>query len=679
MRPVIVRNGIASFGDYSHRNTNKFFSQSWPYETISPLTAYILGVLSCVIIFVVFNFIDHPSFNDRVPRGGRLRKSSKGKSGRRHHWNDDESIPATNRNRSVANNSQYLHHPNRADERAMLSNDKVYRRLTSRMRDRKSTRREHWKTKRLAKKIDRTELTVEEYATRRKGSRNYYDNPTKLICHFVDHHPIARSRARYNQKQAESRPLTKKKPAMTKSNATESAYYNSDIWSSRASAIIDEPSYELFKIMNSQPMKKSRVQQSCTNDVIGEVKKNHVSGGDVVNSTKSIVPNVVTSGDGLLSSSYNKENVDTQLMRIGDVNDTTPKMKNGISKNTAQGNKTKSISTPHPTAKSPNNAACMKSQGENDDEGTARIIVSSCQSATPKSQKDTALKPTNDGVENVLQRTSAVEVPKDGTPALLETTKDEQSSPHKESIQAMLGETLKGNSPSADESKKSHLTILISNGVCDYTQAANQKAALDVLNDLSIPYKIIDGMDPSMREKRNSFFEISKIRGNYPQLFSSSGDDAHIYLGGIDWLNSMNIEDLKAIVNVEKEITLAATHLPASTDTTAASLGKTPKMHLTILISKGVCDYTQAANQKAALDLLNDLSIPYDIVDGMDPEQKEKRDSFFLISGIRGNYPQLFSSVEGGGAKSSIFLGGYDWLLSCRNEFLEKFEDKSQL
>ena len=44
---------------------------------------------------------------------------------------------------------------------------------------------------------------------------------------------------------------------------------------------------------------------------------------------------------------------------------------------------------------------------------------------------------------------------------------------------------------------------------------------------------------------------------------------------------------------------------------------------LLVLISRGVSDRTQAANQSRALTLLKAKNTPYIEVDGMDPELKE--------------------------------------------------------
>eukprot|EP00986_Skeletonema_menzelii_P017950 scaffold23186_cov63-Skeletonema_menzelii.AAC.1 len=63
------------------------------------------------------------------------------------------------------------------------------------------------------------------------------------------------------------------------------------------------------------------------------------------------------------------------------------------------------------------------------------------------------------------------------------------------------------------------------------------------------------------------------------------------------------------------------------------------KKQITVLISSGNFNHSQTANQNSALQLLNDLSLPYVTIDGMDADLKAKRDALFEISGVRGNYP----------------------------------------
>ena len=102
----------------------------------------------------------------------------------------------------------------------------------------------------------------------------------------------------------------------------------------------------------------------------------------------------------------------------------------------------------------------------------------------------------------------------------------------------------------ANTTESNAFVILISSGVYEYTQKAHQKEALDLFNDLQIAHKTVDGMDPLQRELRNHLFQVSGIRGNYPQIFccSSSDDNNLTFLGGYDWLQTMTFEDLRKII-----------------------------------------------------------------------------------------------------------------------------------
>jgi len=90
------------------------------------------------------------------------------------------------------------------------------------------------------------------------------------------------------------------------------------------------------------------------------------------------------------------------------------------------------------------------------------------------------------------------------------------------------------------------------------------------------------------------------------------------------------------------------------------------KKQITVLISSGNFNHSQTANQNSALQLLNDLSLPYVTIDGMDADLKAKRDALFEISGARGNYPQLFLTTSNQGARKTMaatsFLGDFAWL-----------------
>jgi len=103
------------------------------------------------------------------------------------------------------------------------------------------------------------------------------------------------------------------------------------------------------------------------------------------------------------------------------------------------------------------------------------------------------------------------------------------------------------NTASSSVKTETRFVILISSGLYEYTQKAQQGEALDLFNDLQIAHETIDGMDPLQRELRNHLFQVSGVRGKYPQIFTSYNNE-HTYLGGYDWLQSMDFEDLRKIV-----------------------------------------------------------------------------------------------------------------------------------
>ena len=80
---------------------------------------------------------------------------------------------------------------------------------------------------------------------------------------------------------------------------------------------------------------------------------------------------------------------------------------------------------------------------------------------------------------------------------------------------------------------------------------------------------------------------------------------------------------------------------------------------------------TQVQNQQRATMMLNALSIPFESIDGSDPENKELRNELFQLSDMRGVYPQFFVVVDDDGVPKTTFLG--DW------ETIEGINDSSSL
>ena len=196
----------------------------------------------------------------------------------------------------------------------------------------------------------------------------------------------------------------------------------------------------------------------------------------------------------------------------------------------------------------------------------------------------------------------------------------------------------------------SHLIVLLSEGDANATQAANQRAALELLDDLQLPYQAVDA------QQEESFVKSFGVSDNYPQIFVCEKGQ-HRYLGGYDWLKQ-SIADISGT----EQGTALLTALGQRKESSHSGLCSSThfKGHIVVLVSNGVADYLQKSNQKSAVQFLTDLKIPHKIVDGMDASQHEERNGLFRISGIRGNYPQLFAAGESN--DELFYLGGFDWL-----------------
>ncbi|KAJ1410663.1 hypothetical protein B484DRAFT_455817 [Ochromonadaceae sp. CCMP2298] len=66
-----------------------------------------------------------------------------------------------------------------------------------------------------------------------------------------------------------------------------------------------------------------------------------------------------------------------------------------------------------------------------------------------------------------------------------------------------------------------------------------------------------------------------------------------------------------------------------------------------VLISSLSTDQIQVVNSRRMLDSLTGMKIQFETLDGSVPENKERRDECFAISGQRGKYPQCFLTGEG--------------------------------
>jgi hypothetical protein len=100
-----------------------------------------------------------------------------------------------------------------------------------------------------------------------------------------------------------------------------------------------------------------------------------------------------------------------------------------------------------------------------------------------------------------------------------------------------------------EESNKSYILMLATNMGMNRTQVQNQQRATMMFNALSIPFETIDGSDPSNKDLRNELFNLSEMRGAYPQFFVVSEDEHGTpqtsFLG--DWETIEGINDSSSL------------------------------------------------------------------------------------------------------------------------------------
>ena len=93
--------------------------------------------------------------------------------------------------------------------------------------------------------------------------------------------------------------------------------------------------------------------------------------------------------------------------------------------------------------------------------------------------------------------------------------------------------------------------------------------------------------------------------------------------------------------------------IPESPLSPLSPSGKPSKKSYLLLVSEGFGSEQQSINQDKAKEMLEGL--PFSTLDGSDANNKDLRDELFSISGIHGDYPQLFLVKRG----KSYYMGDF--------------------
>ena len=382
------------------------------------------------------------------------------------------------------------------------------------------------------------------------GRPSFEGSSAGVVCRVIDHYPIARNRHRYNQRRGTA--LHPGRDSAPDAHVV-SAGGDDDVWSSASLiSVPNETSYELFKQMNYQPL--HRISNSDPTNASDEITKSIACPLDTVDRTMD------TDDSNQHAASTSKHFVDDEkenvVKRLGS-NDVKLKINRAITAGKSSSRITigKVESAPANVA-SPRDysiAIAIQSHVGNDDpdrhtDGEGMHSAGNLAHLAKNAIERDSWNSMTNGVE--WAPSNAESIPRENCFPLQKSARD--SLPPKTHTASQCAES-NADMSSLAPAPAARLTVLISNGVFDYYQKSHQKAALSLLGDLRIPYDVVDGNDPSQRERRDAFFGISDIRGNYPQIFLTSEEgDEHRFLGGYDWLDNVDFNYLKGIAIVDR-------------------------------------------------------------------------------------------------------------------------------
>jgi hypothetical protein len=86
------------------------------------------------------------------------------------------------------------------------------------------------------------------------------------------------------------------------------------------------------------------------------------------------------------------------------------------------------------------------------------------------------------------------------------------------------------------------IVVLVSKSFGRHSQMSNQNRAITCLRSRRIPFVEVDGSNPLSRAYRDQLFDISGVRGSYPEFFVRSGGEI-TYLGDLGAFEAMNESD----------------------------------------------------------------------------------------------------------------------------------------
>ena len=216
---------------------------------------------------------------------------------------------------------------------------------------------------------------------------------------------------------------------------------------------------------------------------------------------------------------------------------------------------------------------------------------------------------------------------------------------------------------------------------------SNQENAFRILDEYQIMFSRIDGADASNKRIRDKLFKISGMKAVYPQLFLLD-DNTYTFWGDFARLEKCGekeildtfpkIEKISSIMpngktssdtsisekpsrssKSVKEVRMATKDSDSANKETTVCTAKPEKSNrVLVLVSNQSVDQSVKSKQDRLKVILNGRKVSYDLLDGADPNNKERRTALFRTSGLTAKYPQVFL-VENG---VTMFWGDFDRL-----------------
>ncbi|EEC43046.1 predicted protein [Phaeodactylum tricornutum CCAP 1055/1] len=205
------------------------------------------------------------------------------------------------------------------------------------------------------------------------------------------------------------------------------------------------------------------------------------------------------------------------------------------------------------------------------------------------------------------------------------------------------------------------LLVLCSNQTMSRRVTSHQEKAYTILKAHRIPFETLDGADAWNKSRREELFQISGLRAQYPQFFlidETSGTttfwgdwERFMYANEDDVLvNELGLtpsyapEQLQNHVNTANDTHASKTERMESFDSNAGNSEGTDanEKRFLVLYSSQSLDRQVTVNQEKAYSVLTNKGIPFETLDGIDPDNVQRRNTLFRISGLRGTYPQFF-------------------------------------